>query len=797
MTTPTVLLSVLLTWACSGAPATPESSPDEATPPAEAPVATGPSVVLITLDTTRVDRLGAYGHAPADTPVFDQLTAQGIRFDRAYSTIPLTTPSHASIMTGLYPPRHGIRNNGDAILPEEATTLAELLSGVGYDTVASISAFVTTRVWNLDQGFTSYFDEIQTQGPRRRWGQERPADQVVDDLLGWMNERTQPSQPFFMWAHFFDAHHPHTAPEPYLSAHEDAYDAEIAFVDAQIGRLREAVEASAGDAGVIWVILADHGESFGGEHGEQSHGMYLFDPTMHIPFIIRPATPLSAPVVEATTAVSTVDVTPTILAMLGQPVPEDLDGRDLSSALTGTLSPREPVYMESLTAQSRFGYHPELAAVSGAWKLMDTPSPRLFDVVADPAELTNRYADAEATQIDALRTAIQQAWGAPPISANMGSTASPEMMEQLAALGYISNDFEHGDALSQVDAKDRVDIITTLENIRAQMQEGLDPDAAEQAYKALLIAEPTLGEARMGLAQLYSAQGKNKEAIQTYRDALSHQPTSLILKVNLANALAADNQHEAGLAEMMAALEQVPGDNLAQTGVLRMLADLDRQEEGIAMARQWLQDKPDDPMLQAHLGVMLVQKGEYEEAETLLRASLSDDVPRQLVSRTLGAIEIRKNHLRRGLWFYRKELEFFPSPELRMKTAQLCMRMREWSEAAEHFSTYVEHASPQEAQMARLPWAQAVFNQEEYAQAREILAPTLQAMPNHPDVLLLQANILAKIGDRAEAEAMAARANELNRSRVEQMQQRAQQPPGAIAPSPSDAAPQDTPPPQP
>ena len=768
---PITLLALLI--GCDDSPPASETpaseTPASETPASDTPVpvATGPSIVLITLDTTRVDHIGAYGHEPARTPVIDGLAAEGIRFERAYSTVPLTTPAHASILSGLYPPRHGIRNNGDAILSDTITTFPELLSGAGYRTAASVSAFVTTKLWNLDQGFDSYFDEVQAAQPGNRWGQERPANEVVDDLLGWMDESDNASSPFLLWAHFYDPHHPYASPEPYASEFEDPYDAEIAFVDAQIARLKERVDAAANPEGTIWIVVSDHGEAFDREHGEHTHGLFVFDPTMRVPFIVRPATPLSEPVVVSDATVSIVDVAPTALSMLGQAVPDGLDGVDLSPMLTAPDTARKGVYMEALSPQQRFGYHPEIAVAEGPLKLIDTPSPRLFDVVADPGELTNligQHTDAEAR----MRTIAQETW----ISASTdGEAMAPEVLEQLAALGYVSNDFTHDESASTVDAKDKIDVISAIEDIRAKMIEDQNFAKAEAAYRVLLEKEPSLAEARMGLARALGAQGKDAESEAIYREALELQPTSSILRVNLANVLAAQDRHEEGLAEIMQVLEQVPGDNNAQTGTLRMMTDLGREDEALALARTWLSEKPGDHGLQAHIGVLLSRKKEYEEAYTLLKKSTEDDVPRQLVHRSLALLEMQKNHPRLALLHYRKELQYFPrDAEMHLSCARILMSLKNWEESIKEFTQYNKRV-PNNV-IIRRPWAQAVFNTKDYPAAAAVLAPALAAFPDDPDVLLLHANILSKRGKKAEATEVAARANKLNTERVETMKKR-------------------------
>ena len=239
------------------------------------------------------------------------------------------------MFTGLYPSHPRIRNNGDTILADDITTLAEHLQHHGYDTAASVSAFVTTRVWNLDQGFEQYFDDLPVNTERSNWGQERPAEEVVDDLLEWFTKR-ELNKPYFVWAHFYDPHDPHEAPEQYHVGFKDLYDAEIAYVDVQIKRL---LDGFGGDENTIWVLIADHGEAFNHEHNESSHGLYLFDPTMRIPFIIKPVAQFNE-----TKIIN--DQHPSISLLLdrllGLPPLSNIDGIDVLSNISKS---RDSIYM--------------------------------------------------------------------------------------------------------------------------------------------------------------------------------------------------------------------------------------------------------------------------------------------------------------------------------------------------------------------------------------------------------------------------------------------------------------------
>jgi arylsulfatase A-like enzyme len=335
-----------------------------------------PDVVLVTLDTTRADRIGAYGYAKARTDTIDALAARGTRFNNAYSPMPLTIPAHATMMTGLLPFHHNIRANGDNVLAPSFLTLAEHLHEAGYSTAASVAAFVTTRQWGFSQGFDAYYDSMPEgeDADKNFWHTERPGNAVVDDALGWL--AVQPGdKPVFLWVHLYDPHFPYVPKEPYTESMADRpYDAEIAFVDDQVGRL---VDAFA-DRKVLWALVADHGEGLG-EHGEMTHGLFNYNATQHVPFILA-GEGISAGVQEE--PVSTADVMPSILAALGLPVPDGLDGK----AQPGKA---DAPYAESYQLADRFKIAPHRMVVDGNLKLIDTPRPELYDVAADPHERNN------------------------------------------------------------------------------------------------------------------------------------------------------------------------------------------------------------------------------------------------------------------------------------------------------------------------------------------------------------------------------------------------------------------------
>jgi len=708
----------------------------------------------VTIDTTRADAIGAYGNPAAHTPNLDAIAGQGALFTRAYATVPLTTPAHASMMSGLYPPRHGVHSNGDAVLPDEVQTLAEELKGAGYRTAGSVAAFVTTRIWNLHQGFDAFFDDVPPAQAGGRWGRERPADAVVDDLIGWLGE--QPGDaPLFVWAHVYDPHHPHVAPKRWMERFPgDPYAAEVAFVDEQVGRLQDAAEDAAGAGGLAVIAVADHGEAFGSEHGEASHGLYLFESTMRIPFIARAATPQTSPeqspiqkggVRVDGQAVSNVDVMPTALGLLGLSAPEGLDGVDLSGWLRGTPPSRAPVFLESESVEQRFGYHPELAVVEGPHKLMATPSPRLFDVDADPAELTN-IAEQEPERVARLGELAAQIHALPPI-ASSGEGPAPEVIEELAALGYITHDLHRDETPSTIDGKDRRGTILALEEARGLLGAGGTLAQVEAAYREILSEEPQLGEARMGLARNLSMQRRHADAEQVYREAIELEPGSTILRANLANCLAAQGRVEEALELMFTAHRQVPGDALYREGILRMLLDLGRGNEARELAEGWLTQTPDERGVQALLGLALLEKGEHTRARQLLTDSLEDGVRRPMVHRSLALIAAMGGggHAETVLHHLERESAWFPQDlEIRRRLADVLVLAGRSEEAAAEYA-FLAGMRPGDPAVS-LGWAQAVFNTGDYLRAQELLGRALELAPDNPHVVLLQANVLSKLG---------------------------------------------------
>ena len=397
------------------------------------------NLVLVTLDTTRADRIGAYGDARAvATPAFDRLAREGVLFEDVTSPVPLTLPAHCSLFTGRLPPRHGVRENASR-LDSATPTLASVLLSRGYRTAAFVAADVLARSHGLYVGFDVYDDHMspsQTQEHRPRRG----ADSVVDRAVSWIESAK--ASPFFLWVHFYDAHAPYQVLPPFDRMYPGRpYEAAIASIDAQVARLRASLDQNGLTARTVIVVIGDHGEALG-EHRERSHGLFVYQSVLRVPFIIRaPEAALQGRRVR--TAVSSVDLMPTVLEMLRIETAIDVDGRSLVPVILQP-EPNGPadVYAENLYVRRRFGWSEMRAIRSGAWKLIDKTSPELYDLEHDPSEVHDL--SSGRPEVAARLARRLRAWNA-KLTAGITSrdlsapTLNHDVRLRLASLGYVAS----------------------------------------------------------------------------------------------------------------------------------------------------------------------------------------------------------------------------------------------------------------------------------------------------------------------------------------------------------------------
>lgn len=405
-----------------------------------------PNLILITLDTTRADRIGAYGWKSARTPELDRLAAGGVRFDSAFTVAPLTLPAHVAIMTGLQPFYSGVRDNCFR-LPETATTLAERLRANGYATGAAVAAFVLDAQFGLDQGFDTYDDQMPQREFERFQIPERSAAHVVDTALAWL-QGCDRQRPFFLWAHFYDPHHPYRTPDSFPALVSNPYELEIAYCDAQLKRLLDTLDASPPNSrNTVIIVAGDHGEALG-QHGEETHGYFVYDSTLRVPLIIH-APGGAAAGTQIDTPVSVVDLMPTALELLGfaPPRADEIHGRSLVALINHEPQSREmftrrALYFECFSPLYHFGWAPVRGVRLGERKFIDSPIPELYTLNQNAREgVLHNVIDRESGTAVALRAELTKLLASElkqPALSSPEVTIDAEGARKLMALGYLA-----------------------------------------------------------------------------------------------------------------------------------------------------------------------------------------------------------------------------------------------------------------------------------------------------------------------------------------------------------------------
>ncbi len=545
------------------------------------------NLLVVTLDTTRADHLGAYGYEPARTPAFDRLAAEGLLAADAIAATPITMPSHATIFTGLLPPAHGVRDNGSFVLPAAAHTLAERLQERGFATAAFLSAIVLDSRYGLDQGFELYDDDLASEDqPKLFMIRDRPARRTAPRVVEWLEAHTQrPERPFFVWTHFFDAHQPWEAPLSEKLITTNAYDAEIAAADRGLANLLAALDRLGLAERTLVVVTADHGESLG-EHGEKTHALFVYDATVRVPLVMRAPGLLRAgsryggPVHHA-------DLMPTILDALGYPVTdaEALDGVSLLDALRGReAAPRRGQYSESLLAELGFGMAPLRAIRDDGWKWIDAPRPELYDLRADPRELQD-LALAQPRRGAALARSLDQVIEhseARAVGSQAANTDS-ETLEALRALGYLAAPEERA-GFAGIDPKDGVRWYSVLEDARHAAQRERWQEAVD-LLQPLLEEVPGNVSARNVIALAWLRLGEVEKAHEAYTRSLSDYPEQPRVLLALAGIELSAGAIEAARALCQRALELQPAavEAMAHLGLIAAI-DGDETE-----AQQWFE----------------------------------------------------------------------------------------------------------------------------------------------------------------------------------------------------------------
>ncbi|HSR67717.1 MAG TPA: sulfatase-like hydrolase/transferase [Acidobacteriota bacterium] len=602
-------------------------------------------VILITIDTLRADRLGCYGYQEARTPHIDKLAKEGVRFERAFSPVPLTLPAHTSLLTGTYPPYHGVRDNAGFKVPDGMLTLAEVLSQRGYSTAAVVGSYVLDSKFGLDQGFDHYYDEFDlSQLQRISPGYvQRSADEVVDEALRWLNGQSD-DRPVFLWVHLYDPHDPYQPPQPYASNHPGRpYDGEIEFSDAQVGRLLEALRQQNRYQDAVIALAGDHGESLG-EHGEGTHGFFIYNSTLQVPLIIRlPQGEQGGRALQE--YISLVDVFPTLSQILrlprGASAQVQGEGRFAAMLGRGRTSTPQPLYAESYYPRYQFGWSQLRALILEDDKYILSPSPELFDLEQDFQESDN-LAGREQALANSLSSRLREFTAR--ISRDEASSQAaleidPETQARLQSLGYaaFSRQVADDDSWRELPApREKIDLYNRIVGLMELTQAGRH-DQAIAGYRQVLEQEPELKLVRYKLGQSYFETQRYEQALEEFKKVVGMEGDNAPANFDLAMTY----MQLGRLPEASAGFELVLKQEPEHVRALSNLAVLQRRQGLLTEALEKLEKAhrlaPADVFVMGNLGASYSLANRHQEAIGILEKAVSLEPENALLHANLAS----------------------------------------------------------------------------------------------------------------------------------------------------------------
>jgi arylsulfatase A-like enzyme/Tfp pilus assembly protein PilF len=639
---------------------------------AQTPAKPALNVVLITIDTLRADHVGCYGYKQIKTPNIDGLAADGVRFESAFAVVPVTLPSHSSMLTGTYPMLSGMHDfSGNKLSPLQPT-LASVLKQAGYQTGAVIGAAVLDSRFGLNQGFDFYYDDFDFSrlDEANLDEMERPGNVVADVALDWLAKNSQ--KKFFLWMHLYDPHFPYHPPEPYSREYAaQPYDGEIAFADEQVGRLLRFLKEKGIYQNTVIVLCGDHGESLG-EHGEKTHGFFIYNATMHVPLIIR--LPESRPPEKAARTiadpVSLVDLMPTVLGAVGLEIPSQVQGRSLLAELRADRTDRERsnrdrmLYGETFMPRIHFNWSELRGSENTKYHFIDAPRPELYDLGKDPGEVHNLFTEkkAVAEEMRAKLVGMIRDYSAGKELAEK-TGLDPALMERLKALGYAGFSGGNDPTISSrdlPDPKDRVAVYEQISDAIADSQHGRYQESIDK-LKSVIKTQPNsvpahylqgldfyhlnmfaaavdelqktvqlspdyaLAFFNLGMAQAHA--GQIDAAIATLQRTLQLEATNFEAAYNLGVAFIQKKQLEPAAAALRQSVTINPEFARGHRALGETLLYLDKLDDAIVELRRAVELEPREPIMHESLAKALAAKGLTAEADEETRRAHQQPAP--------------------------------------------------------------------------------------------------------------------------------------------------------------------------
>ncbi len=653
------------------------------------------NVLVISMDTTRADRIGAYGYQEARTPNIDALAGNGILFQDTITPAPLTLPAHCSLFTGTIPLYHKVRNNGSYFLPDGIDTMAELFKRDGYLTAAFISSFTLDSRFRLDQGFDIYSDDVVLDERLvKSFSSERPADLVFADFASWFEKNS--SQKFFSWVHFYDPHLPYAPPEPYKSRFPDEpYDGEIAYMDEYIGKIITLLKERGVYDNTLIVLAGDHGEAFG-EHGEVGHQIFCYEENIRVPLIfVFPGTEWEN--IKITRQVGLIDMMPTVLDYLGYDVPSHIQGDSLLPVISNNrpMVKKRPYYIESVFARESLGCAAVRGVVYEEYKYLDLPQPELYNLESDPFETMN-LADQDPAKCWDLKNELFHIIDLHrKVTFKSQRTLSRSERQQLESLGYLvsSGQEAKGDL---PDPKDRIHAWSVYLEANDLYSRGKAEEAIPVFLKAI-EENPHFSWSYSKLAYIYYSQGDPQKAAHWYKAGISANPGDYILRIDYVNLLISQSEFYEAF-EILKELKKLnPLDAGAQVENLmaKIFEIRGEYREAIKHYRRVLEIEPENFEVKKKMGFFHQRIGEHREALEIfvqLEEKIPDDFDLMFnLAMVYGLLKRYPESFR----YFEKAAAINPKPVVFFDHAAILANAGKFAEAIEKMRKFLEK-HPQE-----------------------------------------------------------------------------------------------------
>ena len=634
----------------------------QANPARTPPAASHPNVILITVDTLRADHVGAYGAKDVQTPTMDALARDGLQYDWSFSQVPLTLPSHAVILTGTYPFQNGVRDFTDPPLAPRFRTATQAFHSAGYATVAVVSSFILDRSFGLARGFDFYDDTFSARSFQQKdlGLVDRRAEDSVSRALAWL-EKT-PKRPFFLWLHLYDPHSPYDPPEPYRTQFSSRpYDGEIAYADHELGRLTAWLKTKRLYDNSLIVLVSDHGESLG-EHGEQEHGFFLYDATIRVPLIVKPPVRSAIRPSHVSLPVETVAIAPTLVSLAG--IHDEIEKQFQQKALPRETAPTpdtsHTTYSETFYPFSSFGWSPLHALQTSRFHYVDAPHPELYDILADPGEMTN-LATQQPAIVATLKEKLKTRLDTNPFhgSPASGHRLSAEGAEQLRSLGYMAYRApESGNSSALPDPKDKIAefnaILQASDAFRAN-----DFERGERLLRPIREKDPKMYVIPYMLGEAALRQGKSEQAKTQLQEAVKLAPDFDQAMTALALALHAEGDNAGAQHWLNEALKRNSENYRAwyELGAIQRTSDPSAAANAFSKA---LAIQPNFAPAERDLGMLRFDQKDYSGAAQHLSRAVDLDPADSRSYNYLGICYSRMSQFSKAVASYQKALQLAP-----------------------------------------------------------------------------------------------------------------------------------------